>query len=265
MGKWNIEAGGGCNMKINEIYFSIQGEGKLVGVPSIFIRTSGCNLRCTWCDTPYTSWNPEGETQTIDEILERTRTFACRHVVLTGGEPMIAAEVSELTRRLKREDYHVTIETAGTVWQEVSCDLASISPKLSNSTPVDRQGGRWADRHEASRINVDVIRRLMSPGDYQLHVVIDKATDLLQVDECGVGRGDLGGVRGVLLVQEAGAVGRPAGRALRPSGMRRPGVAAAATARQPIADALATAQQHQPPFLRPGVERLRRLIGDGYR
>ena len=90
---WSIEAGDGCNVKINEIYFSIQGEGKLVGVPSIFIRTSGCNLRCTWCDTPYTSWNPEGETQTIDEILERTRTFAGRHIVLTGGEPMIASEV----------------------------------------------------------------------------------------------------------------------------------------------------------------------------
>ena len=180
---WSIEAGDGCNVKINEIYFSIQGEGKLVGVPSIFIRTSGCNLRCTWCDTPYTSWNPEGETQTIDEILERTRTFAGRHIVLTGGEPMIASEVGELTRRLKREDYHVTIETAGTVWQEVSCDLASISPKLSNSTPVDRQDGRWADRHEAARINVDVIRRLMSLGDYQLKFVIDKASDLAEVDE----------------------------------------------------------------------------------
>ncbi|MCH9003419.1 MAG: 4Fe-4S cluster-binding domain-containing protein [Planctomycetes bacterium] len=120
---------------------------------------------------------------TIDAIIERTRTFACRHVVLTGGEPMIASEVGELTRRLKREDYHVTIETAGTVWQEVSCDLASISPKLSNSTPVDREDGRWADRHEAARINVDVIRRLMSLGDYQLKFVIDKATDLAEVDE----------------------------------------------------------------------------------
>ncbi len=183
MGFWNSEAGGECNVKINEIYFSIQGEGKLVGVPSMFIRTSGCNLRCTWCDTPYTSWNPEGESQTIDEILERTRTFASRHVVLTGGEPMIATEAGELTRRLKREDYHVTIETAGTVWQEVSCDLASISPKLSNSTPLDREDGRWADRHEALRINVDVIRRLMSLGDYQLKFVIDKATDLAEVDE----------------------------------------------------------------------------------
>ena len=77
----------------------------------------------------------------------------------------------------------MTIETAGTVWQEVSCDLASISPKLSNSTPVDREDGRWADRHEASRINVDVIRRLMSLGDYQLKFVIDKATDLAEVDE----------------------------------------------------------------------------------
>ncbi|MCH8149769.1 MAG: 7-carboxy-7-deazaguanine synthase QueE [Planctomycetes bacterium] len=170
-------------MKISEIYASIQGEGKLVGVPSVFIRTSGCNLRCTWCDTPYTSWNPEGESQTIDEIIERTRTFASRHVVLTGGEPMIAPEVGELTRRLKREDYHLTIETAGTVWQDVSCDLASISPKLSNSTPVDREDGRWAERHDAARINVDVIRRFMSLGDYQLKFVMDKTIDLTEVDE----------------------------------------------------------------------------------
>ncbi len=78
-------------MRIAEIFYSVQGEGSLVGVPSVFVRTSGCNLRCSWCDTPYTSWNPEGEDLTLDEILDRASSFsAARHVVLTGGEPMIA-------------------------------------------------------------------------------------------------------------------------------------------------------------------------------
>ena len=65
-------------MKIAEIFYSIQGEGGLVGVPSVFVRTSGCNLRCAWCDTPYTSWNPEGDELDIDEILTRWRRIRPR-------------------------------------------------------------------------------------------------------------------------------------------------------------------------------------------
>ena len=122
-------------MKIAEIFCSIQGEGKLAGTPSTFVRTSGCNLRCTWCDTPYTSWRPEGEAVGLDEILGRVHEFPARHVVLTGGEPMIAPEIEELTRRIAEAGYHLTIETAGTVWRDVVCDLASVSPKLANSTP----------------------------------------------------------------------------------------------------------------------------------
>ena len=77
-------------MKIAEIFYSVQGEGSLVGVPSVFIRTSGCNLRCVWCDTPYTSWNPEGSMMTVAEILEQALASGARHAVVTGGEPMIA-------------------------------------------------------------------------------------------------------------------------------------------------------------------------------
>src|SRR5438477_971581 len=120
-------------MKIAEIFYSVQGEGGLVGVPSIFVRTSGCNLRCSWCDTPYTSWNPEGADLSIPEILDRTAQFgAARHVVLTGGEPMIAPGIIELSERLHERGLHVTVETAGTVFTPVACDLMSISPKLSN-------------------------------------------------------------------------------------------------------------------------------------
>ena len=97
-------------VKIAEIFYSIQGEGVLVGTPSVFVRTSGCNLRCTWCDTPYTSWAPEGEERSIDSIVEEVNGYGASHVVVTGGEPMIAPEIEELTHRLTQ---HVTIETAG--------------------------------------------------------------------------------------------------------------------------------------------------------
>src|SRR5690348_5579341 len=77
-------------LKIAELFYSIQGEGSLVGVPSVFVRTSGCNLRCRWCDTPYTSWQPEGTDWTIERILDEVNAYPARHVVVTGGEPMIA-------------------------------------------------------------------------------------------------------------------------------------------------------------------------------
>ena len=78
-------------MKIAEIYRSVQGEGLLTGVPSVFVRTSGCNLRCWFCDTPYTSWRPEGRDMSIDEIVAQVEEWDTRHVVVTGGEPMLFA------------------------------------------------------------------------------------------------------------------------------------------------------------------------------
>jgi len=119
-------------MKISEIFYSIQGEGILAGVPSVFVRTSGCNLRCTWCDTPYASWRPIGDDLPIDAILADVRLRRATHVVVTGGEPMIQDEIVRLTERLKELGMHITIETAGTVYQPVICDLMSISHKLAN-------------------------------------------------------------------------------------------------------------------------------------
>ncbi len=170
-------------MNINEIFHSIQGEGKLAGMPSVFVRTSGCNLRCTWCDTPYTSWSPEGSEISIDEILASIARFRTKFVVLTGGEPLIAPGVEELTRRIKEEGYHVTIETAATVWKNVVCDLASISPKLSNSTPHERDGGQWAGRHESKRLDVETIKHFMQLGDYQLKFVIQQREDIEEIAE----------------------------------------------------------------------------------
>src|SRR5258708_6132013 len=168
-------------MKIAEIFYSIQGEGMLAGVPSVFVRTSGCNLRCTWCDTPYTSWNPEGQEQSLDAILTEVRRYDATHAVVTGGEPMIAPDIVELTRALSSLGLHVTIETAGTVSAPVACDLMSISPKLANSTPREREGGRWAAQHDRLRYQPEVLRQLMSAYDYQLKFVIARAADLAEV------------------------------------------------------------------------------------
>lgn len=169
-------------MRINELFFSIQGEGKLAGVPSVFVRTTGCNLRCTWCDSPTTSWSPQGEERSVTELVDALADFPSRHVVLTGGEPLIAPGVEELTRRIRDAGYHLTIETAATVWHEVQCDLASISPKLGNSTPWERDGGKHAQRHEAARLNVEVIRRFMESADYQLKFVVARPDDLAEID-----------------------------------------------------------------------------------
>lgn len=164
-------------MKIAELFYSIQGEGSLVGVPSVFIRTSGCNLRCSWCDTPYTSWQPEGVEFDLDRILDEVRAHPARHVVVTGGEPMIAPEILPLTARLRDAGLHITIETAGTVFHPVACDLMSISPKLSNSTPE----GRFAAQHERLRLQPAVLSELMARYDYQLKFVIEKPADLEEV------------------------------------------------------------------------------------
>src|SRR3954466_11415865 len=110
-------------MRIAEIFYSIQGEGRLAGVPSVFIRTSGCNLRCVWCDTPYTSWEPEGQEKTLDGIVAEAKSYPARHAVITGGEPLLALEIQDLTERLKSESFHITIETAATIFKPVQCDL----------------------------------------------------------------------------------------------------------------------------------------------
>lgn len=166
-------------MKISEIFYSIQGEGTLVGVPSVFVRTSGCNLRCAWCDTPYTSWHPEGQERSLDSIVEEVNGYGAQHVVITGGEPMIAPEIEALTQRLTQ---HITIETAGTVDANVRCDLMSISPKLANSTPHTRDNGRWADQHERLRYQPEILRRLIQLYSYQLKFVITDPSDLQQVN-----------------------------------------------------------------------------------
>ena len=169
-------------MRIAEIFHSIQGEGRLAGVPSVFIRTSGCNLRCVWCDTPYTSWEPEGEENTPEEILAEASRFPAKHAVVTGGEPLLAPGIEELTHRLKREGFHVTIETAATIFKPVACDLMSISPKLAHSTPWKREQGKFAWMHEQHRLNFAVIEQFVDGYDYQLKFVAEGENDFAEVE-----------------------------------------------------------------------------------
>jgi 7-carboxy-7-deazaguanine synthase len=166
-------------LKIAEVFYSVQGEGSLVGIPSVFVRTSGCNLRCVWCDTPYTSWNPEGHELSLDQIVAEVKKHPARHAVVTGGEPMIAPEIVPLTERLRQLGLHVTVETAGTVFKPVACDLMSISPKLANSTPA--ADPHWAGQHERLRINLEVLSRLMMLYKYQLKFVVAAPRDLEEI------------------------------------------------------------------------------------
>lgn len=169
-------------MKVAEIYKSIQGEGLLTGVPSVFIRASGCNLRCWFCDTPYASWQPEGQDYAVDEIIAEVEEWDVKHVVITGGEPMLFAEMIPLCRELKRRGRHITIETAGTLYLPAACDLMSISPKLSSSGPDPERHAHWARRHERQRLQREVLMRLMAEYDYQLKFVVDRVDDVAEVD-----------------------------------------------------------------------------------
>ena len=166
--------------KVAELFHSVQGEGKLTGVPSTFVRLSGCNLRCSWCDTPYASWRPEGDVMTVAQIEAYVRQQPSKHVVLTGGEPTIHKAFGDLCAALA--DLHLTVETAGTVYApSPHVDLWSVSPKLSNSTPDGPLAVRQA--HEDRRWRPDVVQRYLDDGpDCQLKFVVTSPADLREID-----------------------------------------------------------------------------------
>jgi len=201
----------GPALPINELFESLQGEGVLAGVPSVFIRTSGCNLRCWFCDSYHTSWEPTHAWMPIDEIVDRVSEFNADHVVLTGGEPLIHDETHDLMRKLADRGYHITVETNGTIAPppETPIDLASISPKLASSTPTPERppaGGSmatdadasvdadangdananavddWQQRHEANRIDHDALVGLVDRFGFQLKFVVTGRNDLPEIE-----------------------------------------------------------------------------------
>jgi len=183
------ETGTDDALPINELFESLQGEGRLAGVPSVFVRTSGCNLRCWFCDSYHTSWEPTHATMSVAEIVAEVESYDADHVVLTGGEPLIHDPVVGLLDELDDRGYHTTVETNGTVFRDAPIDLASVSPKLASSTPTpdrDPKGdGEWAERHDARRIDFDALAALVEAYDTQLKFVVsdsgemDEITDLV--------------------------------------------------------------------------------------
>lgn len=166
-------------MFVAETFTSLQGEGLLAGTPSFFIRTSGCNLRCVWCDTPYASWHPEGQRLGVGELVARAAHAGCRHVVLTGGEPLLQRELPELTERLASAGLHITIETAGTLAPEFACHLLSLSPKTASSDPA----GTWRERHRIGRTNLEPARVLLARHpEHQLKFVVRGPEDMPEVE-----------------------------------------------------------------------------------
>lgn len=195
-------------MFVAETFASLQGEGLLAGVPSFFVRTSGCPLRCRWCDTPYTSWEPEGERVGVPELVERAVASGLGHVVVTGGEPLAQPEIGELTSELREAGLHVTVETAGVVDAEIACDLLSLSPKTANSDP----GGAAGERHRRRRSDLGPARALLARHpEHQVKMVVEGRADLPEVEELvrrlGVDRGR------VLLMPEGATPAQAAARA----------------------------------------------------
>ena len=168
-------------MIISEIFYSLQGEGALSGIPSAFIRTAGCPLRCNWCDTPNAAAQARGKEMEVAEISALIAGYPTQHCVVTGGEPLIAYDLPELTQALREAGIHITIETSGVLPpKNILCDLASISPKLANSRPHD---AAWTLRHEAMRRRPAILREWLERFPCQLKFVIcDLVADLAEID-----------------------------------------------------------------------------------
>ena len=173
-------------MQVLEIFQSRQGEGLWTGQPCVFVRFFGCSLRCRFCDTVYardpSADSGVGADLAPEELTGRILLLDIPHVVLTGGDPMIADEIVPLTKLLKEYDYQITIETSGIVFQPVVCDLMSISPKLRNTVPIDG-APEIAQQHDQDRFKPEIVQQLILRYNYQLKFVVDAEEDLHEVEE----------------------------------------------------------------------------------
>ena len=160
-------------MIISEIFYSLQGEGRLTGRPSLFIRTAGCNLACNWCDTAYARHPAAGSDLTLEAIMAQLAAWPqADHCVITGGEPTLQPEaLVELTQRLAPRGFHITIETNATNPPPAGlvCHLASLSPKLHHAGP------------QVPPPDPATIRRWLAGGDHQLKLVCAGRRDLPQI------------------------------------------------------------------------------------
>ena len=147
-------------IKINEIYLSVQGESTHTGLPCTFIRLTGCNLRCSWCDTAYAFH--EGKNMSIDEILQKIESFGIHLVEITGGEPLMQDNVYTLMRRLIEKRYKVMLETGGSIsLEKVPKDVIKIMDL------------KCPGSGEQEKNNLDNLK-LLTPHDEVKFVILDR-------------------------------------------------------------------------------------------
>lgn len=188
---------------------TIQGEGKLLGSSCLFVRTSGCNLRCAWigadgngspCDTPYSSHHAETNMMQATDVyaLVMANIGNMKHVVISGGEPTMQVSVIELIKMLRHAGLHITIETNATIYKEDIAkytNLVSMSPKLASSTPHEpnlkntgiKYSEFWAEKHETKRRNINVIQHYITESrkngnDFQLKFVVQNPDDITEIE-----------------------------------------------------------------------------------
>jgi len=192
---------------------TIQGEGKMAGIPVLFVRTAGCNLRCMWslpngevslCDTPYASFDTRGEkripVETVKQII-LNNIGMMNHLIISGGEPFIQAEnISSLIAELKRErNIHISVETNGTLFNEElvnNIDFFSISPKLKNSVPTKAKLDKTRvnipfEPEQAERIRQNILAiqaiidhcRQTPRKDFQLKFVVQNHDELQEIEQ----------------------------------------------------------------------------------
>lgn len=166
-------------IEILELFKTIQGEGILQGMPSIILRLPGCNLQCAWCDTKHILSN-KGRSVHFGYLLEEIGQMDCRNIIITGGEPLINDNIIEITKILKSFDYHITIETNGTILKPVICDLISISPKLKNSNPYSENSEQYTF-YENIRENTDILKYYISRYNYQLKFIVESEHDIAEM------------------------------------------------------------------------------------
>jgi 7-carboxy-7-deazaguanine synthase len=176
-------------MKICEQFLTLQGEGKYLGYPSYFIRTTGCNLRCAWknrdgsitkCDTPYTSWRPEkGWDFDMADTLNLLAQKKARHVVITGGEPMMQKDITDVANCFIEKGYLVTIETNGTIYNEKlhPSTFISCSPKLKSSYPQEDSQALRLHCKNNSNLEDSLDKIIQHFEDYQIKFVVNDQKD----------------------------------------------------------------------------------------
>lgn len=147
-------------MRITEIFYSIQGESTFSGLPCVFIRTTGCNLRCVWCDTEYSFYG--GEEMSLDQIMAKVGSYDCKLVELTGGEPMLQKEIYELSERLLAQGYTVLMETGG------SLDLSKLDARVIKIMDLKCPGSEELDKNYWPNLDI------LSPHDQIKFVIKDR-------------------------------------------------------------------------------------------